>query len=63
MAVARHHHETDRDVRIRVERAELPDYHREIGIFGSRNDSARLDAGDDNHGELMSYLYPFHREG
>ncbi|KMS55498.1 hypothetical protein V474_19255 [Novosphingobium barchaimii LL02] len=48
---------------VRVDRAELPDLEVPTGIFGSRSDLVRIDAGDDNNAELMSCLYPFHREG
>ncbi|HUD29421.1 MAG TPA: hypothetical protein VMQ93_11160 [Novosphingobium sp.] len=45
-----------------VDRAELPDLDVPTGVFGSQGDHARLDANDDGHAELMSCLYPFHRE-
>ncbi|AXB77676.1 hypothetical protein [Novosphingobium sp. P6W] len=47
---------------VRVDRAELPDLDVPTGVFCSRNDLVRIDAGDDNNAELMSCLYPFHRE-
>lgn len=46
-----------------VDRATLPDLALPMGVFGSQSDRARIDANDDNHAELMSCLYPFHREG
>lgn len=46
-----------------VDRAQLPDLDVPMGVFGSQSDHARIDASDDNHAELMSCLYPFHREG
>ncbi|WP_157222600.1 hypothetical protein [Novosphingobium sp. AP12] len=46
-----------------VDRAALPDLALPMGVFGSQSDRARIDANDDNHAELMSCLYPFHREG
>lgn len=47
----------------RIDRGALPDLDMLTGVFGSRSDTSRIAASDDNVAELMICLHPFHEEG